>query len=213
MNRFHNFIKELTGNNIDNLPHVIHVINVIFKYRFVQNKRDVILKELETYFKGTDIFNISIDTVDVILKLFKVIYKNEHKKLYGYAGYDRVVEIKPTIYVDNDGLFCLGLTNIPAIEFEVLDYTIADNYQLVDLTNEFIIYSKEFEINLDKTSEHITMFRKYFEMKSDDMVFGFDTKLHMSLNNFFSNMIKCKFGKRIKFNGWIGDLKAIISYV
>lgn len=179
--------------------HVINIVNIMHKYRFCVNSGTASLKDIEEYSSKNNINvdMLDMDTLSIIISWF---YPNRDKKVYHYTHYGDAIEVKLSISLDIDGKYRLGYNVEPNIVFEVSDFTISDNYETYNFTNEFVLYNT-LDNDPDKT---LLNFRIEVEKSMAD-VDNRITKLDYYLYN--------KFGHKYVFNGWISDLTAVISKV
>lgn len=179
--------------------HTINVINIIHKYRFCENGNVSSLTDIEEYSNKNNI-NVDILDIETLSIIISWFYPNKYKKMYHYTHYGDALEVKLSISLDIDGNYRLGYNVEPNIVFEVSDFTISDNYETYNFTNEFIIHNT-LDSDPDKT---LLNFRIEVE-KSMSNIYNKFTKLDYFLFN--------KFGHKYVFNGWISDLTAVISKV
>lgn len=211
MDRIHNLVVELTNNKIDNLVHVIKIINIVFDNRHFVNYRDVIRDEIWKYECSNKIDLIKNEHIDLLIRLLKVFYPNLSCKQYSYCGKFGIKEVKPTLAVNEKGYFILSLTSTPNITFELLDYTVSDNFFKVDFKNEFIVYISEVNLNRNDIDYHLKYFRRTIELVLSNQ----HVKINKALDiptTCIENIVNSKFKNSVVFNGWVGDLSAIVSY-
>ena len=211
MVRIHKVVTDLTNGKIENLMHAIQIINIVFDYRYVTNKREMIKRKIKEYCKNLDLI-VTETQIELMIKLMRVLYPNALKKNYVFEGYLGIREVKPTLNVNEDGYFVLALSKEPNLTFEILDYAMADNFNKIDFKNEFIVYLNEIDVNINNVNQHMEYFRRNIEL-----VLG---KQYIPLGNVLDapiavtdKLLKNKFeGVEVIFNGWVGDLTAVISY-
>ena len=179
--------------------HIINIVNIMHKYRFCENGSAASLKDIEEYSNKNNI-NVDILDMDTLSIIISWFYPNKYKKVYHYTHYGDAIEVKLSISLDTDNNYRLGYNVEPNIVFEVSDFTISDNYETYNFTNEFILHNT-LNSDPDKT---LLNFRIEVE-KSMSNIDNRVTKLDYFLYN--------KFGHKYVFNGWISDLTAVISKV
>ena len=90
MVRIHKVVTDLTNGKIENLMHAIQIINIVFDYRYVTNKREMINRKIKEYCKNN---NAQLAVVPKV-KYFKVgfgkyVFSNQviiSMKLYDSMG-------------------------------------------------------------------------------------------------------------------------------
>ena len=179
--------------------HTINIVNIIHKYRFCENGSAASLKDIEGYSNKNNI-NVDILDIDTLSIIISWFYANKYKKVYHYTHYGDAIEVKLSISLDTDNNYRLGYNVEPNIVFEVSDFTISDNYETYNFTNEFILHNT---LNSDPDKTLLN-----FRIEVEKSMSNIDNRV-TKLDHFLFN----KFGHKYVFNGWISDLTAVISKV